>query len=85
MTRPRYQEIPSGSIPEVGRAGGMRIRVVAGDVNGVRGPVTEIAADPTYLDVTVPGGMEFQQEVPRGHALFTYVFEWVAVFDEERL
>lgn len=75
MTQPRYQEVPSASIPEVKRQDGIRIRVIAGKVDGLAGAVTEIAADPTYLDVSVPPGVTFSQPVPRGHAAFAYVFE----------
>ncbi len=75
MTQPRYQEVPSASIPEVKREDGIRIRVIAGTVDGVAGAVTEIAADPTYLDVSVSPGVTFSQPVPRGHAAFVYVFE----------
>lgn len=75
MTRPRYQGVPSASIPEVKRQDGIRIRVIAGTVDGVAGAVTEIAADPTYLDVSVPPGVTFSQPVRRGHAAFVYVFD----------
>jgi hypothetical protein len=74
MTQPRYQEVLSASIPEVERLAGIRIRVIAGKVNGVVGAVTQIAADPTYLDVSVPAGATFSQPVPRGHAAFVYIF-----------
>jgi redox-sensitive bicupin YhaK (pirin superfamily) len=80
MSRPRYQEIPAARIPEVRRPDGVKVRVVAGEAEGVRGPVTEIAADPEYLDVTVPGGVEYVQRVPEGHAAVAYVFEGDGVF-----
>ena len=86
MSRPMYREIPAGRIPEVRRADGVRIRIVAGEAEGVRGPVTEIAADPEYIDVTVPAGASFVQPVPRGHAALAYVFEGEGMFggDGER-
>src|SRR5512134_1705104 len=59
MSRPRYQEIPAASIPVGRRPDGVTVRVAAGEAEGVRGPVTEIAADPEYLDVTVPSGAEY--------------------------
>jgi hypothetical protein len=74
MTAPRYQEFPSASIPEAS-ADGARLRVIAGRVGDVRGAVTNLAADPTYLDVTVPGGGSFVHAVPIGHTAFLYVFE----------
>ena len=51
MTRPRYQEVPAGRIPEARLANGVRVRVVAGRIGGVSGPVTEIVANPTYWSV----------------------------------
>ncbi|RPJ62646.1 MAG: pirin family protein, partial [Acidobacteria bacterium] len=67
MTRPRYQDVPSKLIPEAVRPDGARIRVVAGEVDGVTGAVREIFAGPTYLDVALPAGRSFEQPVPRGH------------------
>jgi len=80
MSRPRYQDVPSARIPEVAREDGVRIRVIAGVVDGVRGAVTEIYADPEYLDVQVPAGRSFGQAVPRGHTAIAYVFEGEGVF-----
>lgn len=80
MSRPRYREIKADRVPEVRRKDGVRVRVVAGEAGGVRGPVTEIAADPEYLDVTVPGGADFLQAVPEGHAAVAYVFEGEGAF-----
>jgi redox-sensitive bicupin YhaK (pirin superfamily) len=75
MTRPRYQDVPAASIPEVARPDGARVRVVAGAVDGVAGAVKEIFAGPTYLDVALPAGRTFEQPVPRGHTALLYVFE----------
>ncbi len=83
MTQPRYQEIASDQIPEVRRGEGVRIRVIAGSVDGVRGPVTEIAAEPTYLDVHLDAGSSLAQPIARGHAAFAYVFEGRGVFGTE--
>ena len=59
MTQPRYQDIPSGEIPEVTTDDGAKIRVIAGNVSGTYGAVTGIAANPTYLDVSIPPGRSF--------------------------
>jgi len=75
MTRPRYQDVPSASIPVVSREDGVRIRVIAGEAEGVRGAVTEIFAEPTYLDISLPAGRFFEQPVPRGHTAIAYIFE----------
>jgi redox-sensitive bicupin YhaK (pirin superfamily) len=75
MTEPRYQDISAAQIPEVDTGGGVKIRVIAGTVDGVHGPVTDIAADPTYLDVSIPPHGSFTRSIERGHTAFAYVFE----------
>ena len=80
MTKPRYQDIRSSTIPEIKKADGARIRVITGTVDGVSGPVTDIAADPTYLDVFVPAHTSFIHPIERGHTAFAYVFEGEARF-----
>jgi len=80
MTRPRYQDLSAAQIPEVRRADGAVIRVVAGEVDGVAGAVTEIYAEPEYLDVALPAGVSFSQPVPLGHSAFAYAFEGEGVF-----
>jgi len=80
MTHPKYQEIPSAVIPIVTRSDGTQIKVIAGSSDGTTGPVTEIAAKPTYLDVTVPPDTSFLQPVETGHAALAYVFEGNGAF-----
>jgi redox-sensitive bicupin YhaK (pirin superfamily) len=80
MSQPRYQEVSAKNIPSVEKDG-VTVRVVAGEVFGVKGPVTEIAANPLYIDVTLAPGKEFVQEVPSGHTVVAYVFEGSGTFD----
>jgi redox-sensitive bicupin YhaK (pirin superfamily) len=74
MSQPRYQEVNADSIPAVERDG-VKVRIVAGEFFGVKGPVTEIAAEPLYADVTIQPGVEFVQTVPYSHTAVAYVFE----------
>lgn len=83
MSQPRYQNIPSQEIPEVRMDTGATIRVIAGMVAGTDGAVTDIAANPTYLDVCIPAGCSFSHPVSRRHTAFAYVFEGTAGFVEE--
>jgi len=83
MTRPRYQDIRSGEIQEITRENGARIRVITGTVDGITGPVTGIAADPTYLDVFIPPHLSFTYPIERGHTAFAYVFAGEARFQNE--
>jgi redox-sensitive bicupin YhaK (pirin superfamily) len=75
MTRPRYQEVLAGRVPVIESQGGAHIRLVAGQFGETRGPVTEIAADPSYMDVTVAPGEQFDLPIARGHTAFAYIFE----------
>lgn len=80
MCRPRYQEISADQIPQVTRSDGVKILVIAGEVDNVHGPVSEIEADPVYLDITVPQNGEFKHPVKKGHTAFAYVFEGRGLF-----
>lgn len=80
MTTPRYQDVAATLVPEVEREHGVRLRVIAGEVDGVRGPVHEIAAEPTYVDVFMPADATLSLPVERGQSAFAYVFEGEAKF-----
>jgi redox-sensitive bicupin YhaK (pirin superfamily) len=79
MSPPRYQEVSADSIPATEKYGG-KVRVVAGEFEGVRGPVTEIAAQPTYMEVTLAPGKEICLQVPEGHTAIAYLFEGEGLF-----
>jgi redox-sensitive bicupin YhaK (pirin superfamily) len=83
MTTPRYQNIPASEIPEIQREEGVRVRIITGTVDERRGPVTGIAADPTYLDVLMPAHASFIHAIERGHTAFAYVFEGQARFQND--
>ncbi|MEM1161523.1 MAG: pirin-like C-terminal cupin domain-containing protein, partial [Pseudomonadota bacterium] len=80
MSEPRYQDVESAAIPEVIEDDGTKVRVVCGEFWGVKGPVDGVAAEPRYLDISVPAGVRrrFKVEVER-HA-FAYVFEGSGTF-----
>jgi len=84
MTEPRYQEVNAESIPTYEKDG-VSIRVVAGKVNKVLGPVTEIAASPLYIDIQIAPDQEFIQPIPSEHTLIAYVFEGEAVFSGQTI
>ena len=74
MTAPRYQEVKSEEIPEVVDDDGTRVRIVCGSFWGKSGPVEGIAADPVYLDVSVPPGKKKTLPVAMMNNAFAYVF-----------
>jgi quercetin 2,3-dioxygenase len=74
MTAPRYQEIPPAEIPAVELAGGVRVKVIAGRIGDIAGPINGIATDPTFFDIALPRGGRFVQLLPAGHQIFAYPF-----------
>jgi redox-sensitive bicupin YhaK (pirin superfamily) len=75
MTAPRYQEIPPEQIPVAELAGGIKAKVVAGELGGVKGPIGGIATDPSFFDLSLPKGGKLDLPVPAGHSVFVYPFE----------
>ena len=82
MDQPRYQEVTSSSIPVIEKDGAT-IRLVAGELDGIRGPVTEIAASPLYMDVKLAPASRFIYPVPAGYTTLAYVFEGTGEFGSE--
>jgi quercetin 2,3-dioxygenase len=80
MTAPRYQDIAAQDIPEVMDDDGTRVRVIVGDFWGKRGPVEGVAADPRYLDVSVPPGQRKRLAVETSRHAFAYVFAGSGTF-----
>jgi quercetin 2,3-dioxygenase len=81
MAEPRYRGIAASEIPQLTDAGGAIVKVIAGAVDGVMGPVRNVATRPEYLDVTVPAGRSFRHPTQPGHTVFAYVFEGAGRFD----
>jgi len=80
MTEPRYQDVTADAIPEVTDDDGTKVRVIIGSFWGQRGPVEGIAADPRYLDVSVPPGKRKTLPVEMGRSAFAYVFDGSGTF-----
>jgi redox-sensitive bicupin YhaK (pirin superfamily) len=80
MIAPRYQEVTSAEIPEVVEDDGTRVRIICGNYAGILGPVEGVAAEPVYLDVTVPPGTRKVLPVASHRNAFAYVFEGAGRF-----
>lgn len=80
MTAPNYQEVKAEQIPEVIDDDGVRVKVVVGSFWGKTGPVDGIAADPIYLDVTIPPGVRKSLPMDTRRQAFAYVFDGDAKF-----
>ena len=75
MTDPRYQEFAPDRIPVARPAEGVEVKVIAGRVGDVTGPIAQPATDPVYLDIALAPGVAWDYALPEGHAAFAYVFE----------
>ncbi len=80
MTAPRYQDVAGKDVPEVVDDDGTKVRVVCGSFWGKTGPVDGVAADPRYLDVSVPPGVRKRLAVETGRHGFAYVFAGAGSF-----
>ncbi len=80
MTVPKYQNILAAEVPEIKREDGTLIRVITGEVDGTQGPVSGIAANPTYMDVSIPPHSRFTQVIASGNTAFAYLFQGEAKF-----
>lgn len=73
MMAPRYRGITADQIPEVELDCGARIKVIAGSIDGARGPMDDIVIDPEYFDCTLPAGETFQHRTDPDYTAFIYV------------
>ena len=74
MTAPRYQDIQGDQIPEVELGPGARARVLVGTLNGVPGPVLDVATEPVYFDLHLDPGASYTLALPEAHNVFAYVY-----------
>ncbi len=75
MTDPKYQEFAPDRIPVATPAAGVEVKVIAGTVGDVQGPISQPATDPVYLDIALEAGKAWEYALPVGHNAFAYVFE----------
>src|SRR5580765_5684578 len=80
MTAPRYQDVQARDIPEVVDDDGTRVRVICGDFGGKTGPIDGVAAEPRYLDISVPPGLRKHLAVDTSRHAFAYVFAGSGTF-----
>ena len=77
---PAYRAAHNHEVPVITTAEGATVRIVAGAFAGSVGPLTGIAANPTYLQVTLPAGASIDLPAPDSDTAFAYVYRGEAVF-----
>ena len=75
MVEPRYQDIPASDVPETRPGANVSVRVIAGELDGVKGPVSGVATEPFYFDVRCEGSAEVRLPTPENHNVFAYPYQ----------
>ena len=73
MTKPRYQDVQSQDIPTIVDDDGTSVRVLCGDFWGRQGPVQGIAAEPRYLDISLPANTTRSIPIETSRHAFAYI------------
>jgi len=84
MMDPRYRDVTNEQIPEVKLPNDTSVKIISGEVAGIKGPVRDIVTDPEYIDVTVPANSEFSHLTKQGHTVFAYIIEGQGYFCREK-
>lgn len=74
MIDPKYRGIEREQIP-IFQKNGLKIKVIAGRVNGTEGPVRDLAIGIEYFDVELAAGKTFEHATPKSYAVFSYVVD----------
>ncbi|MFD0738703.1 pirin family protein [Lysobacter koreensis] len=82
MGEPKYQEFAPERIPQLQPAPGVTVKVIAGQVGDIAGPIAQPATDPVYLDICLAPNASWQHALPPGHNAFAYAFEGAATVGE---
>jgi len=87
MMDPRYRDVANEQIPEVKLPNGTTIKIISGEVSGIKGPVQDIVIDPEYpeyINVTIPANSEFIHPTKQGHMVFAYIIGGQGYFCREK-
>jgi quercetin 2,3-dioxygenase len=80
MTAPGYQTLLDGDMPAVKLAGGGRVRVIAGEFEGAKGPAK--THTPINLwDLRLPAGASADLRLPEGHTTALFVLKGKALLN----
>ena len=84
MMNPRYRDLKGAQFPIVDMDNNVKVKIICGEVNGIKGPVQDIVTEPEYLDVTIQPHSEFNHPVKKGHNAFAYVIKGRGYFEDPK-
>ncbi|UCE06355.1 MAG: pirin family protein [bacterium] len=83
MMDPRYRDVRKETIPEFSPNPDVKIKIIAGEMNGTKGPVQDLVVDTEYFDITLSPDTEFEKQVKSDYKVFAFVFEGSGYFDPD--
>mgnify|MGYP001818572453 CR=1 FL=1 len=75
MCEPRYQDIPASDVPSVSIGEGASAKLIAGEFEGVKGPIEDVTTEPLYVDLHIDRDGQASIPMPAGHNAFVYVYD----------
>jgi redox-sensitive bicupin YhaK (pirin superfamily) len=85
MMTPRYRGITADMIPEIETESGVKIKIIAGTIDGIKGPMDDIVIDPEYFDCTIPEGTAFVHKTDPIYTAFIYVIGGIGKIDGQKI
>ncbi len=72
MIAPKYRGIEKPEITTI-QKNGLKIKVLAGKIDGTEGPVRDLSISVEYLDVELAAGKTFERATPENRKVFAYI------------
>ncbi len=80
MSAPKYRAITAGDIAVKKLPGGVTVRVVAGELEGVKGPVGDVSIKPLYADISLEAGVKYSLKISPDERAIIYVIKGKGAF-----
>lgn len=74
LCQPWYRDFSDEQVPQFVSPEGVTVKVIAGHSHGVNGAVQRPVTAPVFLDLRLPAGASFSQQLPPGHNAFMYTY-----------
>ncbi len=85
MMKPRYQEFLDKNIPKIAYSEGIEIKIIAGELNGIQGPVRDIVTNPEYYDIAIEDGKSLEIPVTEVNTVFAYIYDGQASIENKEI
>ena len=81
MIAPRYRGITKDQIPSLEKEG-MKIKIIAGRIDGIEGPIQDLVGNVEYFDVKLEAGKTFEYTTKKDYKVFAYFVEGSGYSDD---